>query len=149
ENDPFKPLVGWTKRSLPTCRPSICHDGHGADASLPALQYSSPRHGPACTKPFAAAIHDPSRVSMIGSRPFGGVRSSTRCLSWRSSGHAPTDAKRLVGVISLTAVIGGTPSPSIQMLVDRRRRRNGFSPPTFFGYRSAVNLREMQVVSRS
>ena len=36
-------------------------------------------------------------------RPFSGVAGSKQ---------APTDALRLVGAISLTAVVGGTPSPS-------------------------------------
>src|SRR5689334_13743053 len=42
-------------------------------------------------------------------------------------GHAPTDAKRLAGVISLAAVIGG-PHPHQQgKLVDAPRRCKGFS----------------------
>src|SRR6516165_7429905 len=48
----------------------------------------------------------------------------TSGFSWRSFGHAPTDAKRLAGVISLAAVIGGLHPHRLERLVGASDERN-------------------------
>jgi hypothetical protein len=42
--------------------------------------------------------------------------------------HAPTDAKRPAGVISLAAIIGGPHPHLVKTLIEAMRRRNTLQP---------------------